>query len=190
MNWNLRPACMDDVPALEELIPLSVRTLQAAHYSPAQMEAALGPVFGVDRQLIADGTYFVAEHDGQIVGCGGWSKRMAVFGGDRPWSGADELMDPARDSARIRAFFVHPDWSRRGIGRAILATCESAIVAAGFPKAELVATLAGVPLYDAFGYRAVERYEVPLAGGLTLPVVKMRKQLSSEHVGGGLDRGQ
>ena len=181
MNWSLRLARMDDVPALEELIPLSVRALQAAHYSPAQMEAALGPVFGVDRQLIADGTYFVAEHDGQIVGCGGWSKRRAVFGGDRARAGADELIDPAREPARIRAFFIHPDWARRGIGRAILAACESAIIAAGFPNAELVATLAGEPLYAAFAYEAVERYEVPLAGGLTLPVVKMRKQLQTPN---------
>ncbi len=87
MDWHLRPARMDDVPALEELIPLSVRALQGAHYSPAQIDAALGPVFGVDRQLIADGTYFVAEHDGQIIGCGGWSKRKAVFGGDRAPTG-------------------------------------------------------------------------------------------------------
>ncbi len=168
---------MDDVPALEELIPLSVRTLQAAHYSPAQMEATLGPVFGVDRQLIADGTYFVAEHDGQIVGCGGWSRRKAVFGGDRARAGADELIDPACEPARIRAFFIHPDWARRGIGRALLAACESAIIGAGFPIAELVATLAGEPLSAAFAYGVVERYEVPLAGGLTLPVVKMCKRL-------------
>jgi len=168
---------MGDVRVLEELIPLSVRTLQAAHYSPAQMEAALGPVFGVDRQIIADGTYFVAEHDGQIVGCGGWSRRKAVFGGDRVRSGADELIDPAREPARIRAFFIHPDWARRGIGRAILAACESAIVAAKFPNAELVATLTGEPLYAAFAYEVVERYEVPMSGGLHLPVVRMRKRL-------------
>lgn len=177
MNWNLRLARMDDVPALEELIPLSVRTLQAAHYSPAQMEAALGPVFGVDRQLITDGTYFVAERDGQIVGCGGWSKRRAVFGGDRARPRADDLIDPAHEPARIRAFFIHPDFARRGIGKAILAACESAILAAKFPNAELIATLAGEPLYAAFAYGVVERYEVPLAGGLTLPVVKMCKRL-------------
>jgi len=142
---------MDDVPALEGLIPLSVRTLQAAHYSPAQMEAALGPVFGVDRHLIADGTYFVAEQDGQIVGCGGWSRRKSLFGGDAAREcSEDSLLDPVRDPARIRAFFVHPAWARRGIGRAILAACESAIVAARFPVAELVATLAGEPLYAAF----------------------------------------
>jgi GNAT superfamily N-acetyltransferase len=181
---------MDDVPALEELIPLSVRTLQAAHYSSAQMEAALGPVFGVDRQIIADGTYFVAEHESRIVGCGGWSMRKAVFGGDRARGGADERIDPALDPARIRAFFIHPDFARRGIGKAILTACESAIVSAGFSEAELVATLAGEPLYDSFGYKVVERYEVPLARGIALPVVKMHKRLSADPVGIGLHRGR
>ena len=176
MSRTLRLARMDDVPVLEELIPLSVRALQAAHYSPAQMDAALGPVFGVDRQLIADGTYFVVEEAGRIVGCGGWSRRKAVFGGDRARSGEDELIDPARDPARIRAFFVHPDFARRGIGRAILAACEEAVLAAGFQSAELVATLAGEPLYSAFAYEVAERCEVPMCDGLTLPVVKMRKQ--------------
>ncbi len=176
--WSLRAANMGDVPALEELIPLSVRELQAAHYSPAQMEAALGPVFGVDRQLIVDGTYFVVEHEQRIVGCGGWSRRRAVFGGDRARGGADELIDPSREPARIRAFFVHPDFARRGIGRAILKACESAITAAGFPNAELVATLAGEPLYARFGFEVVERYEVPMREGLTLPVVRMKKRLA------------
>jgi GNAT superfamily N-acetyltransferase len=177
MNWSLRLACLDDTPALEQLIPLSVHALQAGHYSPAQMEAALGPVFGVDRQLIVDGTYFVAEAAGQIVGCGGWSRRKAVFGGDRVRGGMDGLIDPATEPARVRAFFIHPEWARRGIGSAILAACESAIRAAGFRDAELVATLTGEPLYAASRFEVVERYDVPLAGGLKLPVVKMRKQL-------------
>ena len=178
MNWSLRLALMEDVPELEELIPLSVRGLQSAYYSTAQMDAALGPVFGVDRQLIADGTYFVAEDAGQIAGCGGWSKRKAVFGGDRARPGADELIDPTSDPARVRAFFVHPAWARRGIGRAILAACEAAILQNGFHHAELVATLAGEPLYTAFAWQVVERYEVALPGGLTLPVVRMSKRLT------------
>ncbi len=178
MNWALRPARLDDVPALEELIPLSVRALQGAHYSRAQRDAALGPVFGVDRQLIADGTYFVAEHEGRIAGCGGWSMRRAVFGGDRVRAGRDEMIDPARDAARIRAFFVHPEFARRGIGRALLAACETAILQRGFSSAELVATLAGEPLYASFFYEVAERYDVPLAGGLQLPVVRMSKRLS------------
>lgn len=173
--FTTRLALEADIPALEALIPLSVRALQSQHYSAAQMEAALGPVFGVDRQLINDGTYFVVEAGGQIVGCGGWSRRKAVFGGDRGRAGEDASLDPAYDPARIRAFFVHPDWARRGIGRAILQACEKALTAAGFREAVMVATLTGEPLYAALGYVVEERYEVPLLGGLTLPVVRMRK---------------
>ena len=141
------------------------------------MEAALGPIFGVDRQLIRDGTYFVAEQDREIVGCGGWSRRKALFGGDRGRAGEDVALDPKCDPARIRAFFVHPALARRGIGRSILVACEQAILAAGFCTVDLVAPLAGEPLYAAFGYAAVERYEIALAGGLSLPVVRMTKFL-------------
>jgi GNAT superfamily N-acetyltransferase len=176
--FSIRLAREDDIQTLEVLIPCSVRVLQAPFYSSAQMEAALGPVFGVDRQLISDGTYFVVERSGHIVGCGGWSRRRAVFGGDRARFAEDAALDPAHDPARIRAFFVHPNWSRRGIGRAILSACESALCAAGFRDAVLVATLAGEPLYAAFGYTVEERYEVQLSGGLTLPVVRMVKHFN------------
>jgi GNAT superfamily N-acetyltransferase len=175
--WPLRLACEADVAALEELIPLSVRALQAPYYSTAQMEAALGTVFGVDRQLIRDGTYFVAERDGLLIGCGGWSRRRSLCGGDKGRQHEDELIDPRRDAARVRAFFVHPAWARRGIGRSIMIACEQAIIGAGFSKVEIVATLAGEPLYASFGYTAVERYEVAMAGGLGLPVVRMTKSL-------------
>jgi N-acetylglutamate synthase-like GNAT family acetyltransferase len=176
MDWRPRVAREDDIPALEALIPISVRTLQAHHYSEAQMEAALGSVFGVDRQLISDGTYFVVERDGQIVGCGGWSKRKTLFGGDAMKTEIDLELDPKRDSARIRAFFVHPAWTRCGIGRAILERCERAIQLAGFRSVELVATLTGEAFYRACNYSQGERFEVPLANGLTLPVVRMVKQ--------------
>lgn len=175
--WSIRFATADDVATLEQLIPLSVRSLQAAHYSSAQMDAAIGPVFGVDRLLIADKTYYVAVTDGQIVGCGGWSRRKALFGGDRHHAGSEESLNPAVDPARIRAFFIHPSWARRGIGRAILAKCETDITAAGFQKAELVATLTGEALYASFNYQVIERYEVPMPGGLLLPVVRMGKRL-------------
>ncbi len=178
VNWSPRPATDADIPALETLIPLSVRSLQAAHYSAAQINAALGPVFGVDRQLIRDGTYFVVEDAGRIVGCGGWSKRKTLYGGDRDRAGEDAELNPQLDPARIRAFFVHPDWARRGIGRSILLHCEAAALKAGFHQAELVATLAGEPLYARFGYTVVERYEAPMAEGLSLPVVRMAKRLS------------
>lgn len=176
--FSIRLAREDDIQTLEVLIPLSVRSLQAPFYSSAQMEAALGPVFGVDRQLIADGTYFVVEHSGHIVGCGGWSRRRAVFGGDRARLAEDAALDPTLDPARIRAFFVHPNWARRGIGRSILSACESAICVAGFRHAVLVATLAGEPLYASFGYTVAERYEVPLSDSLTLPVVRMAKSFN------------
>lgn len=180
-EWAPRLAREEDIPALEQLIPLSVHALQAAHYSPAQMEAALGPVFGVDRQLIRDGTFFVVEASGQIIGCGGWSKRCSLFGGDHARVGVDPELDRLRDPARIRAFFVHPAWARRGIGRSIVAACERAIRDAGFATVELVATLAGEPLYASCGYAPVERYEVAMADGLSLPVVRMTKRLKGSE---------
>lgn len=173
--WPLRLAREADVPAIEALIPLSVRALQSPYYTPAQMDAALGPIFGVDRQLIRDGTYFVAEHEGSIIGCGGWSKRRSLYGGDASRTAEDNELDPARDAARVRAFFVHPEWARRGIGRSIMAECERAIREAGFRKVEIVATLAGEPLYAAFHYVVAERYQISMPGGLHLPVVRMRK---------------
>ena len=143
------------------------------------MEAALGPVFGVDRQLIRDGTYFVVEQDSGIVGCGGWSRRRSLFGGDGGRAEEDAVLDPQRDAARVRAFFVHPSWVRRGIGRSIMAACEQAIIEAGFRTVDIVATLAGEPLYASFGYAVVQRYDVVLPGGLSLPVVRMSKCMKS-----------
>ena len=177
IDWQLRLAREGDIPALEALIPVSVRALQAPYYSPAQMEAALGPVFGVDRQLIRDGTYFVVEHDGAIVGCGGWSRRRSLYGSDSSRAGEDGLLDPQSDAARVRAFFVHPAWARRGIGRRIMVACEQAIRHAGFSTVDIVATLAGEPLYAAFGYAVVERCEIPMTGSLSLPVVRMSKRI-------------
>lgn len=167
---------MDDVPQLEALIPRSARHLQADSYSPAQIEAALGPVFGVDRQLITDGTYLVAVRDDAIIGCGGWSRRHSRYGGDASRGEPDPLLNPQVDPARIRAFFVSPDWARRGIGRAILKTCESAIRAAGFRRIEIVATFEGEKLYRAFGYTVTGRFEIPLRDGLSLPAVRMARE--------------
>jgi N-acetylglutamate synthase-like GNAT family acetyltransferase len=176
-DFRLRVAREEDVPALEALIELSVRELLSRHYSSAQLEVALGPVFGVDSQLIRDGTYFIVEHGADIVGCGGWSKRRAVYGGDRGREGEDAELDPFCDAARVRAFFVHPQWERRGIGRRLLAASEQAIRAAGFTRIELCATLAGEPLYATSGYRVTERYDAPMPGGLTIAVVRMAKEL-------------
>jgi GNAT superfamily N-acetyltransferase len=176
-TWTIRPAHDHDIGALEILIPFSAKTLQSAHYSSAQIAAALGPVFGVDRQLIRDGTYYVACAGDTIAGCGGWSRRRSLFGGDAARAGDDAPLEPAREAARVRAFFVHPEWTRRGIGRALLATSEAAIRSAGFSRIELVATLTGEPLYAAAGYSVVERYDVDLGSNLTLPVVRMTRQL-------------
>lgn len=179
MPMALRLAEARDIPALEVLIPLSTRTLQAAYYSAAQIEAALGSVFAVDRQLITDGTYFVVEDDATLVACGGWSKRKSLYGGDQGRDAlVDTLLDPASESARIRAFFVHPHWARRGIGRQLLRACEDAAAAANFRSLELVATLAGEPLYIAGGYRALERFDITLGNGLAMPVVRMAKSAS------------
>jgi GNAT superfamily N-acetyltransferase len=174
----MRLANESDVDALETLIDLSTRKLLSRHYSAAQLDAALGPVFGVDRQLIRDGTYFAIEGNGAIVACGGWSRRRAVYGGDHDRAGEDAELDPARDAARVRAFFVHPDWERRGLGRSLLLASEEAIRAAGFGKIELVATLAGEPLYAAHGYIVTARHDAPMPGGLSLPVVRMTRTLN------------
>src|SRR5438067_821433 len=116
MDLEVRPATDADIPALEQLIPASVRGLQASDYSAEQMEGAIGAVFGVDTALIRDGTYFVAETGSDVVACGGWSKRRTLFGSDHVSGKDDALLDPATEPARIRAFFVHPAWARRGIG--------------------------------------------------------------------------
>jgi GNAT superfamily N-acetyltransferase len=180
MNLILRQAVLADIPALRVLIDVSVRGLQAADYTPAEIEGALQSVYGVDSQLIADGTYFVVEAESTIVGCGGWSKRKTLFGGDR-WSGReDALLNPQQDAAKIRAFFVHPRWVRHGIGSVILEACEKAAAIAGFTRFEMGATLTGVPLYSARGYVALENIEAPLANGESLTVVRMEKRMSSQ----------
>jgi GNAT superfamily N-acetyltransferase len=177
MQITLRHATLDDVPALATVIEEAVMVLQAADYTDDQRRGALGAVFGVDTQLIKDGTYLVAEAPGVIVGCGGWSRRKTLFGGDGFSGRVDEELDPARDAARIRAFFVKPGYERRGIGRRILEACEAAAVGAGFQEFELASTLTGIALYSAEGYEPHERHEVPLPNGLTLPVVRMTKRI-------------
>lgn len=186
-KFHVRIATPADVPVLRELIAASVRELQAEDYSREQLEAALETVYGVDSQLIADGTYFAVETpdvtqtttsaDALIVGCGGWSKRRTLFGGD-VWSGReDTLLDPHTEPAKIRAFFVHPEWARRGIGSIILDACESAAKAAGFTRLEMGATLTGVPFYRARSYKELESIQVPLKDGLSLPIIRMAKNI-------------
>jgi N-acetylglutamate synthase-like GNAT family acetyltransferase len=196
VDIRIRKAAAADVPVLQRLIEASVRELQAADYTREQMDGALESVFGVDSQLIADGTYLVAEariadktlgaengidkkNGGArwvIAGCGGWSKRKTLYGSDH-WSGReDTLLDPARDAAKIRAFFIHPAWARRGVGSKVLEACEAAAREAGFTSYEMGATLTGAKLFGVKGYVAVEQIEVPLKNGLTLPVIRMAKR--------------
>jgi GNAT superfamily N-acetyltransferase len=178
MTYTLRPAILADVPAIEALIATSARALCSADYPPAVVEAALGTAWGCDTELIRDGTYFVAEAEGRYAASGGWGKRRTLFGGDRREGRQSEWLDPATDAARIRAFFVHPDFARKGFARALLARCEAAAAAAGFRAAELMATLTGVPFYRAHGYAGDGRIEFPLPGGLRIAFVPMRKSLS------------
>jgi GNAT superfamily N-acetyltransferase len=172
---TLRKATLEDIPVLRLLIAESVRTLQASHYTTEQREGALGTVFGVDTQLIRDGTYLVAEAGTAVVGCGGWSRRKTAFGSDHAVERDDAKLDPARDAAKIRAFFVRPEWARRGIGTRILEACEVAATAEGFTCFELVATLPGEPMYRARGFVPEDTFDVPLENGVKLPVVRMTK---------------
>jgi GNAT superfamily N-acetyltransferase len=185
-SFTIRAALPSDLPVLRRLIDASVRHLQSQDYTPEQIDSALRTVFGVDSQLIDDGTYLLVEtgpaaFDGKppvIVACGGWSKRKTLYGGDRWHDRQDDLLDPTRDAAKIRAFFIHPDWARQGIGTLLLDACEAAAHAAGFSRFEMGATLTGVKLFQQRGYVALERLEVPLEGDITLPVVHMVKETS------------
>jgi GNAT superfamily N-acetyltransferase len=176
MGFELRIATLDDIPRLRELIAASVRGLQD-QYSPQQREAALATVFTVDTQLIADGTYFLAlAEDGRLAGCGGWSRRKTLYGGDHQLEAiAADLLDSATDAAKIRAIFVHPSFARQGLGALILAAAEDAATAEGFTRYEMGSTLAGVPLYRLKGYREIETIDVPVAGGLSITVVRMTR---------------
>lgn len=176
---SIRPALLADIPAMERLIVESVEGLQRGDYDDAQRQAALGVIFGVDKQLVRDGTYLLAESDGHLVACGAWSRRANKFGSDAVPGKNDALLDPAHDPARIRGFFVHPDSARKGIGTRLLHACETAARAAGFASAELVATVTGEALYAVHGYGVTRRFEIPLQNGVMLPVIAMWKSLAT-----------
>lgn len=177
MEYGIRRATLEDRAALERLIGESARGLSRGDYSDEQVEAALASVFGVDTDLIRDGTYYVAEAAGEPIGCGGWSKRKTLFGGDRFAARDSGYLDPAQEPAKIRAFFVHPEWARKGVAAAILETCEREAQAQGFRSLELMATLPGVKLYAARGYEAEEQVEYEIADGVTIEFVPMRKEI-------------
>jgi predicted N-acetyltransferase YhbS len=177
--FTIRKAMPGDVPALRALMHDSVRGLSRGFYTEAQVESALRHVLGPDTQLIADGTYHVVTtDDGAIVAAGGWSRRRTLYGGDQAKrEGDDPVLDPATEPARIRAFYVHPDWARRGLARQLYARCAADAAAAGFRELELVATLPGEPLYRALGFRAVEPADAELPDGARLPAVRMVRAL-------------
>ena len=177
MDYLLRKANLEDRAAIEELIVLSARGLSRDEYSGRQIEAAIASVFGVDTNLIVDETYFVADSSGLLIGCGGWSKRKTLFGGDQYASRDSDQLDPNSEAAKIRAFFIHPHYARKGIGRAILQACEAEAAAFGFRSAELMATLPGIRLYEACGYHGDERVELELIDGIRLPLLPMKKDL-------------
>lgn len=163
---------------LNELIAVAARELSRGYYTSAQIDLLITHVFGVDTQLLEDRSYYVIERDGRLAACGGWSGRRTLFGGDQTKRGADPGLDPATDAARIRAFFVHPSSARRGLGRRLLAHCEAAAKAAGFRRAELMATLPGRPFYAALGYEAFESVDHPLPGAEPVRFIRMGRELA------------
>ncbi len=179
MAISLRKAQLPDIPALESLIARSARGLSTQDYRPAQVEGALRGAFGVDSQLVDDQTYFVAEEDGQIIGCGGWSYRSTLFGGDARAGRDASMLDPRTQAAKIRAFFVEPAQARRGIGSLLLERCEQEARSRGFSRVELMATLPGVKLYAARGYVGADLVRFDVGLGESIEFIPMRKELTS-----------
>ena len=173
----LRKATLADIPQLDALIARSARGLSTEDYRPSQIEGALRGAFGVDTQLLADGTYFVVEEDGRFVGCGGWSFRSTLFGSDARADRDSSMLDPRTQPAKIRAFFVDPLNARRGIGTLLLEHCENEARAHGFSQVELMATLPGVKLYAARGYVGSAVVHFQVGEGETIEFIPMRKAL-------------
>lgn len=173
---NHRLATLDDVETIAGLMDTAIEQLQRGFLSPAEIVASRAHM-GLDTQLIRDGTYFMVDIGGKIAGCGGWSARATLFGGDASGGRNAAMLDPARDPARIRAMYTHPDFVRRGVGRHIIGLCEAAAAAAGFRRTEMAATLAGVPLYKACGYSVIAPFEAVAPGGIPVPLVRMGKDL-------------
>jgi GNAT superfamily N-acetyltransferase len=177
-SLTLRLAVEADLPALRTLMDLAIGQLMAGFLTAEEVAASFS-IMGLDTQLVADRTYFVVEDGARVAGCGGWSRRATLFGGDHTAGRDAALLDPATDAARVRAMYTHPDFVRRGVGRMILDACEAAAAAEGFGRCELAATMAGEPLYLACGYREIERFREPTPQGVHVPLVRMGKSLIS-----------
>jgi GNAT superfamily N-acetyltransferase len=177
-EFSLRAARDSDIATMQALIQRSGIGLSQGFYTPGQAAAITHEVFGVDSQLVRDGTYFVIEHNGVIVACGGWGKRDTLHGGDQRKQGTDRLLAPGVEAARIRAFFVEPGMARQGLGTMLMKRCEEDARAAGFTSLELAATLPGEPLYRALGFAEVERVELALTAGVRVPLVRMRRTIT------------
>jgi GNAT superfamily N-acetyltransferase len=176
-GFTNRLATMDDLDALREVMRRSIATLQTGFLTPEQVRVSHA-VMGLDTQLIMDGTYFMVERGDRIAGCGGWSWRSTLYGGDESMvSREPEALDPAKDAARIRAMYTDPDFARQGVGRIVMGLCEGAAMDAGFKKAVMMATMSGVPLYEACGYVQVEPVLSAPVDGIRVPLVRMAKRL-------------
>jgi GNAT superfamily N-acetyltransferase len=173
-----RRAQQADVALLKPLMAASIRALLRDFLPPDAVEASF-EVMGLDTRLIDDGTYYVVECDGLIAGCGGWSRRNTLFGGDHSAARNDALLDPQTDAARVRAMYTSPLYTRRGVGRLVLSLCEKAAASEGFSRTELAATLAGEPLYRACGYDEIERFKAPTSRGIPIPLIRMGKSLET-----------
>jgi GNAT superfamily N-acetyltransferase len=174
---TIRLATANDIPGIRTLMDAAISQLLAPFLSPEAVAASF-ELMGLDTQLIADATYYVVESDGRLAGCGGWSRRATLFGGDHTAGRDAALLDPATEPARIRAMYTHPNFVRRGVGRLVLQVCEGAAAGAGFTRCELAATLGGEPLYRASGYEDIEAFEEPTSSGVAVPLIRMGKTLT------------
>ena len=179
MDYSIRKASLADREAIQRLIAESARGLSREHYNDTQIEAAIATVFGIDTTLVDDGTYFVVESAGELIGCGGWSRRRTLFGGDQYVARDTSYLDPAFEPAKIRAFFIHPGHARKGVGRALLDRCESEAAAHGFRVLELMSTLPGVKFYESCGYVKRGDFDLDMVADVKLELVPMRKELKS-----------
>lgn len=171
-----RLAGLDDIPALQAVMAAAIGELQRGFLTPQQIESSR-MIMGLDSQLVADGTYFIVEADGEIAGCGGWSRRATLYGGDHTPGREPALLDPTTDAARVRAMYTHPGFARRGVGRLILELCEAAAKAEGFKRLELMGTMSGKPLYESYGFEPIEDI-IDDRGGAPVPLTRMGKAIA------------